>query len=186
MTAFIRSPGIAKNPGSPFICSACWLYRRLRVTATTLGKRQIDRQCLMNHSWFLTPEDIHVIHDKEDFSLLYEILLDPPLVFALSFIEKDQGLKNHLQFAIVNENTEILANTKLHFSSNNHLLSYTVYELEEGLRGGPEGKLPGVHAIMRALGEFEFKREGDGEKRERGRPRKLEHGEERAVTRKVK
>lgn len=173
-TPFQRSSLSALVPGSPWVCLACWMYRRKRVTVTTLAERkQIDGQCLMHHPWLATPEDILVI-TKDDHDALYETLLFPPLKFCLSLVGRDGKVKNLIQFAAVNDLEKIAADTELHFTLNNHPLSYTIYELEEGLKGGLDGRMPGVRALVDFLGPY--RKPGGVEevkvKRERGRPKR--------------
>lgn len=184
---FIRRPGLAKRPGNPWICYSCWLYRRKRVTVKTLTGKLLDRQCLLDHSWLMLEDDIFVLVSPEDYSAVYDYLLRPPLIFCLSLLEAESGLKNHIQLCVCNDNSEVIAErTNLQFTYNNRIVDYNVYELQEGLRfGDPDGKMPGVRTLTHMLGKYEFKREGDGVKRERGRPKKQEDGEERAVIKRV-
>lgn len=184
---FIRRPGLAKRPANPWICNSCWLYRRKHTTVTTLTGKQIDRQCLLNYSWLMVEEGIFVLVSPDDFSAVYDYLLRPPLVFCLSLLEPESGLKNHIQLCVCNQNTEVIAErTDLQFTFNNRIVNYNVYELQETLRfGDPDGKMPGARCLTNMLGKYEFKRNGDGVKRERGRPKKEEDGEERAVIKRV-
>jgi len=52
----------------------------------------------------------------------------------------------------VNEHQSMTADTRLDFTLNNIPHSYTVYELEQGIKLGPDGREPGVQAILRFLG----------------------------------
>ncbi len=188
-TPHVRSTPTARNPNSPWVCISCWLYRRQRVTLVTLKeRRQVDKQCLLNHSWVLTDEDVFTL-ERDDYHALYELLLFPPLRFALSLIYPANTVKNQIQFAVVNELLAVKADTPLTFTLNNQPLTYTIYELEEGIRHGGSGKLPGVRMLLDILGPYTLPSdEVMKEKRERGRPRKDKDAltDGRLVTRKIK
>ena len=171
---FQRSTPSAKVPGSPWVCLACWMYRRKRVTLTTLKDRhQRDGQCLLNHSWLMTREDVFAVTD-DDKECLYETLLLPPLQFCLSLVTADKKVKNLIQFAVVNRLDSVRADTELVFTLNNHAVTYTIYEVEEGIKGGPDGRMPGVRVLMDFLGPYKNPNvvEEIKVKRERGRPRR--------------
>ncbi len=163
---FVRTKTTAKRPGNLYVCVGCWLYRMERITITYLDRTIKDRQNPKNHSWLITPEKAVSIRPL-DYTDLYPILLNPPLVFSLSLLE-DRNTSNLLQLHSLNNHTEIMANTELAFTVDNKLHTYTVYELEEGLRHGTEGKMPGVLALVRILGPYQLQEK----KREAHRPKK--------------
>lgn len=179
---FVRTNSHAKRPGNAYICWGCWLYRRGRITVSTLQNELIDRQNLMDHSWILFDNQIKVIK-KEDKFKLYEILLNPPLVFCLSLLN-EPSTKNLIQLSILNENEKIFANTPIHFTLNNIQCEYTIYELEEALKTQElTGKSPGVRLLIETIGPCVLK---EKEKRGRGRPPKEDDPDGKIVTRKIK
>ncbi len=166
---FVRSITTAIRPGNAFVCTGCWLYRRPRVTVQHLDGTQKDGQSLTKHSWWITPKDAWII-EKEDHEKLYSYLLSPPSIFSLSLLSTGK-VANLIQLAVVNRNDLMLADTLLYFTLDNIRHSYTVYELEEGLRHGLNGKMPGVRALIEKLGSFLLP-SIEEVKRERGRPLK--------------
>ena len=48
------------------------------------------------------------------------------------------------------------AGTELYYTLNNKVLAYSVYELEEGLKGDATGLEPGVRALIELLGPYEL------------------------------
>lgn len=168
-TPFIRTTITSKKTSSPYECLACWLYRRKRVTIKWLSGMIEDRKTFCNYSWLITREDFRVIHHKEDKEALYKFLLKPTLRFCLSLISEKHT--NLLQYAIVNTNKEILADTELAFTLNSVPYSYSIYELEEGLRHGSEGRLPGVRTLIELFGSYTLLPKEEPKKQERvGRP----------------
>lgn len=173
---FVRSVSTALRPSSSYICQGCWLYRRPSVTVTFLNGGLKDRQGLFNHSWFLTPRGIDVI-TPADHTSLYPILLQPPLLFSLSFID---GRKNLIQSCVVNQLNEIRKDTELKFTMDGMILTYTIYELEEGIKNGSDGKMPGVRMLIDRLGKCNLFQD---DHKEKGRPKREDA--EMAVTKRL-
>lgn len=172
---FQRCSTFAKRPGNQFICQGCWLFRRPSISVRSLGDTLTDRQCLMNHSWILTKENIRVLSHKDNSKeILYQRLLKPPLLFALSLKHPLTDCKSYLHCVHINDLSIINSDTPLVFTVDNKPHTYTVYELEEGLRHGTEGKMPGVRLLVELLGEFKLPDEIKFEKKEGmpGRPKK--------------
>jgi hypothetical protein len=65
----------------------------------------------------------------------------------------DENTCNHIHLAKANDLFEVKADTELQFTVNNIPMSYTIYELEEALLHGPNGKSPGVQALLRIFGQ---------------------------------
>lgn len=180
----------AKVLHSPYLCVGCWLFRRQRLTVSFLGGLYKDRQCPVNHSWWVTEKGAWGV-GKADCAEVYECLLDPPKKFFLSLL--DGGSDNHIQLAVANDNQEVRADTPLNFTVNNIQHTYTTYELSEALKHGPDGKEPGVRALIKIFGNYDGVIEPkqqivlkEGEKRPVGRPPSLNKNEftepkERAV-----
>lgn len=151
LVLFVKTRSTAKCPANNWICVGCWLYRRTRITVQSWGGRQIDRQDPKNHSWMILESDARVILGS-DYPALYSTLLSPPLKFSLSFITTGHNL---LQLAVANDLQEIKANTPLKFTYNNVVSEYTVYELEQALMHGTDGKAPGVRLLVELMGNYE-------------------------------
>lgn len=172
---FLKSRSGAKRPANPWICVGCYLFRRQRITVHHLrgskheSKRFLDRQCPMDHSWFVVEQAAWSL-DKGSVEPLYERLLKPPRKFFLSLLSNDHS-RTFLHLSITNDLMEIQADTVLYFTLDNIPHSYTVYELERALRGNVEGCQPGVHALLRILGPHELPPLPEPvSKKERGRP----------------
>lgn len=163
---FSKGRSRGKCPSSSYICQGCWLYRRRRVTYNFFDHGFKDGQCLQDWSWLLTDDGIWILR-KEDYPLLWEFLLSPSLRFALSLVS-DTSLKNEVHLTILNELPEINASSQLHFSLDNTILGYTIYELEHAISKSPNGSQPGVHALLRILGTPPAQKEQP--KRDKGRP----------------
>lgn len=159
-----------KIPGSHYYCRGCWLFKRNRITVNFLTGGYKDSQDPQKHSWFITETTSSVLELSKDKTELYEQLLSPPLRFTLALLD-GVGSTNHLQSMVVNDNTSgINANTPLLFTINDIVHTYTPYELDTGLKQGADGRIPGVRALIRLLGEYVR----EEEKRGRGRPIKEE------------
>lgn len=159
-----RSP--CKRPANSYICNGCWLFKRKRITISYLGGGYKDGQCPSFYSWWITEKGAWAItnEDKEE---LYECLLDPPSKFVLALL--DGKSENYLQLAEINNHQDkILGSTPLVFTINNITHYYNVYELTEALINGPDGKEPGVGALLRLLGPYNVNEQV--EKKGRGRP----------------
>lgn len=181
---FVRSTKLAKRPGNKYICAGCWLYRRKSITVFSLTNTLKDRQCLINHSWFMTEQETRVIN-KEDHDELFEYLLDPPYVFSLSLLSSS-AKQSHIQLVPLNSFSEIHADTPLHFSYDGVTCSYTIYELEETIRTKETtGKNPGIRLLVDLLG-YPLPKENEPQKKKRGRPPKKEEIDGKTVIRKIK
>jgi hypothetical protein len=143
-----------------YICSGCWHWRRKRITITFLDGTIKDSQCPMNHSWLITEKKARAIQ-KKDYSLLKSIILDPPLKFVLTLLADSitsgklnapTSIENRIQCAKLNDNSAIKADTLIYFTLNNTPHTYTVYEMEQAIKYGSDGKLPGVRALTNLLG----------------------------------
>ena len=163
----------AKRPGDQFICIGCWLYRRKRITITFLSGRQVDRKEACNYSWWITEEGAWGL-EQADAEEIYLRLLNPPHRFVLSLLDH-YGDQNLLHLACGNDHIEIKADTPLTYTLNNKAMKYTVYELEEAMKHGTDGKSPGVRALLEFFGpSYRSLVTADEvvaeEKRNRGRP----------------
>lgn len=167
---FTRTNTTAKCPSNSYICMGCWMYRRKRVTVRYLSGGFQDGQSATDHSWWLTDTDAFAIR-PDDYHTLYAHLLKPPIRFSLML--KTNGHNNLLQCGVANENAIINASTRLFYTVNGTPFAYTPSELEQGLRGGPEGKEAGVAELMRILGPYSFPVEEEVV-RGKGRPPKGE------------
>lgn len=153
-----------KRPANHYVCQGCYLYRRQRVTLAYLDGQQLDRQAARHHSWLITRYGLTIIRPELDLNLK-NFLLKPPHEFALSLIDK---VPNQIQLAVLNQFKEIKAETPIQFTMNGTLMSYSVYELQEALKSGDQGKEPGVRLLLKWIGGKEPKKEE--EPRGRGRP----------------
>jgi len=161
----VRRAVFARYPCNPWICNGCWLWRRQRITVTYLDGKWKDRQCPMDHSWYVTPTDAKAIR-PECHDQLARVLLNPPRCFSLSLVEP--GEKNHLQLCQANDEVEVKGGTPLVFTLNGIPHSYTVYELDNALQDDNAHAGPGVLALIRHLGLVR-------------KERKLVEGKERGV-----
>jgi len=173
---FVRSSSFAQRPANSFICEGCYLYQRPSITVISLSGKYKDRSSLTNNSWLLTSENVRIItSEDEDTQALYKILLNPPHVFALSLASTFNDKKTHLHCAHVNELSAVKADTAIKYTLDNKVQSYTVYELEEALKHGSEGKMPGVRLLVDMLGPYEGIQSNEmieEVKRGKGRPKK--------------
>ena len=164
---FQRVKTTAKRPGNPYACNGCCIYRRKRISIRSLGNWTRDKQCLKDYSWWMTKDEVRVIKLPTEASMLYENLLFPPLQFAMSLLKEEK--ESLIQLCAANVMQEIKADTPLYFLLDNRLLTYTTYELEEALKHGTEGKMPGVRALVDLLGPYlPMQKE---EEKKKGRPR---------------
>jgi hypothetical protein len=149
---------LPRRPGNGCVCVGCHLWRRKLITVRFLDNKNApalrDRQTPPNHSWLLTKADGVAVRPNSG-TFVYPTLLKPPNTFCL-MLREGESVPNHLHCGLVNDIAEIKADTPLHFTLNNIPHTYTVYELEAGLRGGKEGTLPGVAALIRLFGECEL------------------------------
>lgn len=178
--SFTRSSQAALRPGNAFVCVGCHLWRRRRVTVPFFGSGEYkDGKSMMDYSCVVTGKGAWAVRHPNDNEALYRFLLSPPTKFVLSLIDRDRSKVNLLQLAPVNWLEEVRADTELVFLLNGVRYHYSVYELEEALRSGVSGRLPGAQALVNLLGPFAVARESDEEreqKRQRGRPKKDDPG----------
>ena len=190
---FQRNPHKARCVASPFICSACWLWRRTRITATSLRGTYRDIQSPRKLNWLFTASEARAV-EPEDLPLLLKFLLRPALPFALMLLD-DPAVPNQLHLGTVNEQKTVEAATPLSFTLNNNLLAYTVYELEEALRtGDATGTEPGTRALHGLLTPIAGKIEmpdplmpapaDEDVKRGKGRPKQAEEKRDAAALKK--
>ena len=141
----------AKRPGNGYVCQGCFLYRRQRVTVSFLTGGFRDGQTAADHSWWLTEKGAHALQ-TEDFPRVYDLLLKPPLRFVLS-LKTVKGPRNELHLSQLNDHGLIRAETDLLFTLDNVPFTYTIYELDNALKHGGNGRYPGVQALLRFLGK---------------------------------
>lgn len=146
---FVKTHSNAKRPSSPWICKGCYLFRRQSITVKSISGTSKDRQCPLNHSWWITEKDAISI-DKPSYLDLYAILLNPPKRFCLSLI--DGTVQNRIHLAFANDFIGMSATTPIAFTINNVPFSYSVYELQEAIETETTGKEPGVRELIAILG----------------------------------
>lgn len=173
----VRRTGGARRPGNTFVCLGCWLWRRKRITIRFLRGLKgdyKDGQCPLWHSWLVTDAGAWALR-PEDRPRLWEVLLKPPLRFVLGLLD-EVGETSCIHLMKVNDVQEVKADTPLTFTVNNVPYVYTVYELEEAILQGPEGREPGAQALLRLLGgpPEDLRSKDEPEKRGPGRPLKSE------------
>lgn len=187
---FVRIPRHAAKPGNLYVCMGCWHWRLpsrtvkfISIDPETRQHPLLDRKQAKDYSWFVTPQESLAVrlNVKEDVESLYHILLNPPLVFGVALKRNDHVMRP--QRFVVNENDKIDYETEIRFNVNDTLYTYTVYELEEGLRKGATGKLPGVAELIRLLGPFDLGRE---EKKQKGSPKKEDREEAKNLKKTVR
>ena len=147
-----NNPSRAAHPSRPFVCHACWMWRRKYVTVPWLRGGYKDRRCAMDHSWWITPDGAWAIDPTLDGQLIHDRLLKPPRQFMLAIIDTP-GTKNLLHLLRANSNMEVKGDTALAFTIDCIPHNYTVYEMEQALLHGGEGKEPGVQALLRIFGK---------------------------------
>lgn len=158
----VRSPrSSARMPGSHYICTGCFLWRRGSVTIPFLDdKSWDDRQSPQNHSWWLQETEARAIRlpnstrtSSADIPILYNKLIHPPTQEAFCLAMVTSGYVSKLHQAKVNYTSSgFTQNSPIHFTLNNAEHTYTVYELQEAMRTGKNGKEPGVRALLDTLG----------------------------------
>jgi len=166
----------SKNPGGSYICQGCWFWRRPRQTVHFLSGGFKDTQAPKNHSWLITENGSWVISQK-DWEALYGFLLKPTGSFALSIKAGDKSPENLLQCSIGNDLSVIDANTPISFTVNNSSHQYTIYELEEAIKAGKDGKDPGIGILFSLASPPKILVEKQ-EKRGRGHPSKEDRSED--------
>lgn len=176
---YVRSRDGAKNPGGPWACEGCRSYRRVSQTAWKLSGGYKDRQSFRRLSWWATPEGAYAVFDEQDKKKLWELALRPPPTFCLA-LSANPRVDNHLHLAKVNDHEVLTADLGLSFTLDNVAHEYTVYELKEACKFGPEGKSPGVNALWRFLGPNVLPDEKHVEGR-RGRPPRHEDDDPRRL-----
>lgn len=171
---FVKKTFTAKRPDNGWVCKGCFHFRLHRTTIPYLHGGFKDGKAPRNHSWFITRSGANVVCRNESAEALYPLLLDPPRCFVLALLD-DVKINNHIHQAIANEPEELKTDTKLWFTLNNIPHTYTTYELREALKNGKStGTEPGVQALIRWLGSYTKLAEENNQKREVGRPIKVE------------
>lgn len=199
---FVRSKSSAKCPDQPYICWGCWLWNRGSVTIYYLGGKLSeelpafkDRQCARNNSWWIDENSAWALR-SQDLQFLWMRLLKPPKRFILAFRDeiKKPDKKGKLieqplllQLLTANDPGGVLGDTPLFFTHGCTTYQYTVYELEEAIKYGPEPYGPGVNALFRILGDvpndIKQKYPRPSDKKDNGRPPALP--DSRSQTKKV-
>lgn len=174
---FVKTLSSAKRPGNAYVCRACQVYRRPKVTVNYLAGGFKDGQCLLDHSWYMDENGLYALR-REDHQALYQKLLSPPHVFALSLIEPHLKSRNALDDCVLNSNQPVHANTRLWYTLNGVKFDFEVYELGEAVKHGVEGKMAGVRELIRFLGPMDY----EAPERKRGRPPKVDDSPRRVVT----
>lgn len=160
---FIPYRNIALRSNSPYVCEACHVYPRPRVTARFLSGGFKDGQCLRSHSWYMDEGGVWVIGPACGSALL-EKLLKPPEVFCLALTTTGETL---LQYAVVNHCGGMAAGDAVTFTLDGKPMAYSVYELEQVAETGElSGKMPGVRYLCETFGM----KKAEAVKRGRGRP----------------
>lgn len=150
----VKRTSTAKRPANHWICEGCRLWRRKRTTITFLNGQQKDSQQSSNYSyWIANPVCIALIPNES--GEFYKTLIKPPKKFVLSLTTP--GKINQLHLAHVNENEIIKGDTPLFFTLDETKFQYTVYELEEALKNGTQGKLAGVRELIKFIGPLPIK-----------------------------
>lgn len=182
-----RKRTTAKCPGNSYICIGCSIYRRKRVTVNFMGGGLKDRQEPRHHSWWVDTTGGWAVNKQcaEDMCLR---LMMPPHQFVLSLLT-DDCKENLIHLAVANDLVEIKADTPLTYTLNNKPLEYTIYEFEEAMKHGTEGKSPGVRALFDFFGIYTIATNRVEEiqevKRKRGRPPKVQPPSNESVNRLV-
>lgn len=146
---FIKSSQLPKYPASPWCCPGCWHWRKGPITISFPGGGYIDRQHRKAHSWYIDSEWAYAL-DVECGNWLVKKLLKPKGPFVLSLVTNGERVPNLIHLMACNELSEnTTAETAFHFTIDHADYTYTVYELEEGLKNGPAGKSAGVREILR-------------------------------------
>lgn len=148
---FVKSGQLPKLPSSPFTCVGCWHWRKGPVTVNFPGGGYLDRQFRKGHSWLITEKWAYAL-DLGCSKWLYQCLLKvtPGKPFALSITTNGERVPNliHLMECNVPQKGDT-AETTYRFTIDYAPFTYTVYELEEALKHGPDGKSAGVRELMR-------------------------------------
>lgn len=171
---FSKSSQLPKYPGGHYICSGCWHWRRKSLTVNYLGGGQKDRQQPKDHSWIITKTGAYGITPAPSQHVI-DYLTNPDLPFCLSIVTNDK-IPNLIHLAEVNQPQELTAETLLEFTVDHTLFTYSIYELEEGLKYGREGKMPGVQALIKMFAVEKGKDEVNPIKEEPrpvGRPKEM-------------
>jgi len=158
----VRTPrSSARHPAGSYICQGCWLWRRTSVTLSYLDKKSWeDRQSPQNHGWWIQETEAHAVRlpnktraISNDIQPLYEKLTHPPTQEAFCLTMVTSGYISNLHQAKVNYTSSgYTTSSPIHFTLNNVEHTYTVYELQEALRTGKNGKEPGVRVLLETLG----------------------------------
>ena len=184
---FTKYISTAKRPTSQWMCGACTLWKRPKITVKFLDDTFKDGKCSPNFNWWISDTECRAIPDYTILNPIYEKLLNPPLMFSLILSNPKDRVKNELHLATFNKNEKVLADTELKYTLNNKECFYTIYELTEALKNGLEGKSPGVRYLINLFGTYDIN-EGkvkSEEKRKRGRPPKIEEFSDARILKKL-
>ncbi len=167
---FIRSHSTAKRPGNAYICVGCWTWRRRRVTVPFLTNCEyVDLAAAPDYAWWVTEEGAFALR-AADYATIAKLLVRPPLRFCLALLDGD-GAVNHLQLMLANDVREIKGDTPLEFTVNGVPHTYSVYELEEALKGtDTTGMTAGTRFLAARLAPHVPAPTKDDPDRGRGRP----------------
>lgn len=151
---FVKNQSVALRPSELWICKACWAFRRRRCTVRFMDGGFKDGQAPMAHSWLFTEKEAVAVRvGQAGGRSLYGVLLRPPRRFCVALLDPDNAQAvNHLQLMEVNDHYELRGDTPLRFTVDGVKFSYTVYELEQGLKNGTQGLQAGVRELVRLLG----------------------------------
>jgi hypothetical protein len=153
---FVRSRSKAVRPGNPWICNGCYLFRRRRLTVRFLDEAQSfrDAQCPLGWGWWLTERGAWALRINEAITI-WELLLKPPLTFALAFLDwgrPGEACDNLVHLWETNDLETIEGGTPLRFTINNVPHTYSCYELKQGLSKKGAPMAAGVRALVELLG----------------------------------
>lgn len=175
--------GVRRNPSSPYMCVGCWLWRKKKVSVPWLSGGVKDGGTPARFDWVVGPAGAWGISPACR-SALYRRLLSPEGPFFLMLWEGD-GPPDHVIQCCPGNDGPYENTTEIGFALNNHALTYSVHELEQAARLGPQGRDPGVRALLRVLGDVPAEltahlkppeRPEDTDPKGRGRPPKFPDG----------
>ncbi len=148
---FVKSAQLPKNPAGHYCCAGCWRWRMAPVTVNFPGGGYLDRQNRSGHSWFFNRQYAIALQPNcRDW--LCERLLSPTEAFVLSITTNGERMPNFIHLMLCNNViNEATAETEFEFTIDLARFTYSVYELEEGLKHGPNGKSAGVRELLRTF-----------------------------------
>ena len=181
---FQRTTNTAKKPNELYICIGCWMFRRSRITVKFLDGHFLDGKSPIHYSWWITTKGAWAIEGLADLRLLLDEITGPPTTFALLLLSEppppSKGIPtkstNFIQLAVANNLTEIKQDTPLQFTLDGVVHYYSVYELEQGINHGHQGRPGGVRVLIELMKIEVQEREEQEEpikKGRKGRPQPL-------------